>query len=857
MISDVRKRELDLNTEYQHPLYININQLYSRVLESYNPRNIDTILKNWQGLEENKTLAFAKVLDLFEEVCLNGNIGDINKTTSYIIENIIPKVRDAAQMQYHIKRKIGNIKTKITTKATSKIEDLKSAIGANIAKISAVAKSPAIKVPSNNQTAASANNVTPIPKNTNSKEKDEEIKKENTIINCSNKLLQEANNMIKYDRIISNHNKLCKRFNIDRVVRESVFTSSMVSDCVIELCKLVDTYTIPISAKYSICLENSLFALDKNGVPYNRKDIVNSVSDYFLMNYNEKAEIPAVIKRLADTSSLFKLSDFEDLDYVISKSQANKQFDVFFNRESETFSVDMLDGKVLDKFDDIEEDAKDVVNKITTVSKNAKNKAANAVADFKMLANKTPEKLKETMKIILTDSDDNIFREYPGLLKIIFSLIVIGGTTAISPILGAIAAGTTYFISMKFQRERTKKFLNMYKKNKEHAENRLKTLKTEDSKDRCRQYISQLDKDIHKIQDYYDSLLTDDEKYGNDTFGDDDLFKGLDNMDDMKEAVETLAYTGSIVDYINKSEEKYPNSSILKDIDKNIAIMDCKDLDVIKEFSLRYPEIINPSDLAQIYSNCLMETRKLKSISKYIKIDCLNENIDALISYKESDIKESNNILEDLFEIAVTRDCIKEYFDHIKSNTIPINEMNYTNTINLLIERVKNSAIKLSDSEKIMSKTLDSSLETLKNSMENALTQENREAVIRGRILPPVSKILKLTLTAGAVSWLIHPAIAVIGLIGIFSINKNLRDKERQIIMDELDVELTMTDKYIRIAEERNQMKNLRNLLMIKKKLEAQRNRLKYKMEIEWKTPYNPSSSGEDNAANNYNDDEY
>src|SRR5574344_1529453 len=168
------------------------------------------------------------------------NIGDINKTTSYIIEHIITKVRDAAQMQYHIKRKIGNIKTKITTKATSKIEDLKSAIGANIAKISAVAKSPAIKVPSNNQTAASANNVTPIPKNTNSKEKDEEIKKENTIINCSNKLLQEANNMIKYDRIISNHNKLCKRFNIDRVVRESVFTSSMVSDCVIELCKLVD-----------------------------------------------------------------------------------------------------------------------------------------------------------------------------------------------------------------------------------------------------------------------------------------------------------------------------------------------------------------------------------------------------------------------------------------------------------------------------------------------------------------------------------------------------------------------------------------------------------------------------------------
>ena len=41
-----------------------------------------------------------------------------------------------------------------------------------------------------------------------------------------------------------------------------------------------------------------------------------------------------------------------------------------------------------------------------------------------MLTNKTPEKLKETMKIILTDSDDNIFREYPGLLKKYFILLI-------------------------------------------------------------------------------------------------------------------------------------------------------------------------------------------------------------------------------------------------------------------------------------------------------------------------------------------------------------------------------------------------------------------------------------------------
>lgn len=842
MISDVRRRELALNTEYRHPVYINVNQLYDKLLESYNSKYINRVLQNWDLLDENKTLAFAKVLDLLEEVYMKGNIGDINKTTSYIVENIIPKIRDASQMQYHIKRKIGNIKTKISTKVNNKVEDINNAIAANVNQISKIANATASVAPKKQE-------------NTNTKESRDQEEKENTVKESMEKILSEANNMVKYDRIISNHKKLCKRFNIDRVVKESVFTSSMVPDCVIELCKLIDTYNMPITAKYSVCLESSLFALDKNGVPYDRKDIVNNVSDYFLMTYSEKADIPAAIKRLADTSVLYKLSDFDDLDYIISKSQANKQFDVFFNRESEIFSLDILDDKTFDNFQDIEEGAKNVVNKITAISKEAKNKASNAVDEFKMLPKKTPEKIKETIRKIFTDKAENITKEYASLLRLVFSMIIITGSIAIHPVIGVLSFGAVYFMQMKFQREETKKMLEVYKKEKEHAEKRMKTLKTEDSKERCSEYIKMMDHDIKKIEDYYDNLLTDEEKYGSDDdTSDDDFMKNF--TETAKNTGEELAYASSIVDYISNSEKEYPNSSMMRDIEKNIANMDCKDLDIIKEFSVNHPDMIDPFDLSQIYTNCLMETRRLKEISKYVKIDCLNENINDLIACytdnKEKDLEENYNALEDLYNIAVTRDCIKEYFQNISSNTVSINEMDFSNTINLLVERVKKSALNLSDKEKIMSRTLDSNLDMIKNSIENALTQENREAVIRGNILPPFSKIIKLTLTAGAVSWLIHPAIAIIGLIGVFAVNKNLRTKERQIIMDELDVELTMTDKYIHIAEDRNQMKNLRNLLMIKKKLEAQRNRLKYKMDIEWKTQYNPSSSGEEN---DYNDE--
>jgi hypothetical protein len=126
----------------------------------------------------------------------------------------------------------------------------------------------------------------------------------------------------------------------------------------------------------------------------------------------------------------------------------------------------------------------------------------------------------------------------------------------------------------------------------------------------------------------------------------------------------------------------------------------------------------------------------------------------------------------------------------------------------------------------------------MRNKIEDAMTNENREAVIRGNILPPASKIIKLAITTG-LAWVINPALAVITLLGTFAMNAKIRTKERQLILDELDVELVMVDKYIRIAEEKNDMKNLRELLKIKKKLQNQEARLKYKMNFEWnqKTP--------------------
>ena len=57
------------------------------------------------------------------------------------------------------------------------------------------------------------------------------------------------------------------------------------------------------------------------------------------------------------------------------------------------------------------------------------------------------------------------------------------------------------------------------------------------------------------------------------------------------------------------------------------------------------------------------------------------------------------------------------------------------------------------------------------------------------------------------------------------------QSRERKLIIDEIDTELEMVDKYIEQAERKDDLKAMKNLLTTKKKLQRERTRIKYKME--------------------------
>jgi hypothetical protein len=71
-----------------------------------------------------------------------------------------------------------------------------------------------------------------------------------------------------------------------------------------------------------------------------------------------------------------------------------------------------------------------------------------------------------------------------------------------------------------------------------------------------------------------------------------------------------------------------------------------------------------------------------------------------------------------------------------------------------------------------------------------------------------------------------------IELLGAYAVNKKRDQKERQLILDDLDIELEMLEKEIQEADSQGQMKKLRALLTTKKQIQRTYQRVKYKMKL-------------------------
>ena len=827
-IGDISRRsKAKINNNTNSPksnAFVNVYNDNGNFLES----NAINALHNWVNLHEDTNIAFNKALDVFIEICNNCNAAQINNECNFLLQEE-NKVRDAIHLQNSIKHKTSRLKTKISTKIQNKMDAASNNLGSSMDILKNKLKTP-LGGPASN----------------NNGETEGEVAEE-----AFNRLYEEAKVIAECDRILRNYDKICKRFDLDKIVSE-VYSTDDIYESIIELCSCIDTYQLPFIKKYNTALEIANYTLGKNYMNYESKKIIEAVTDYFIFNTNISDSDRNDMKIIANNSVLFENADFNCISFLYDTDNHNDNQSIRISSPEYGITLENEIGeKIKDdantikndmkqwpkgnpsehKDDDIKQMVQDFRNQCAKADKDDNNNML--ISHFKSLINK-----------IYSKNPDQIVSEIPNFFTLIRVTFIIGNT-AINPVLGIITLITDLILKMHTTRKQTDKIINCYKDEISRVKTKINKAKDNNTKERLTKYNDLLKKDLEKIKSYSRDLYSDEENderdsssydYDDDFDNDNDFDFGDDDFGLSESQVNNCATIMMISSLLNSLYE-----ADIEDVDgmvaKNIYKFSNDTIDTITDFSITVPIMLEKDKLEQTLINYRNELREATNID-YMRIDTINENI-----YKLENSRNVYNTNTDAKSIM----CSLMWLNELANiNSVGyVNEMNITNTLKLAMNRLKNNAIKLSDKEKQISNNIDISVSNMSKGIEKAMMNNSRDSIIKGSILPSASKCIKMALVLGA-EWAINPAIAVVTALGAFACQQRLSSKERQLVLDDIEIELKMCERYMRQAEEKNDMKAIRQIEQIQRNLERQQQRIKYRMKVIYKQNI-PNAPGNDN----------
>lgn len=713
MITNIRKRQLELTK--MRKTSDNYAGLYNIVSENHNMTQAETVFKNILELDSNIDTAIMKSVDLLLELYKYNDPVVVNKHRQKVLESIT-KVRDANQFKNYLQRKMALHKGRVKNKVSNIVDKVHNDI-------------------KNGAKTAASNIASAVPGNSG----DGEQAAHETL----NMMYKVACENVTYDRIIKNYEKIGKRFDIDKIVIEKVFTKDDAVRETARICKLIDTYNMSSINKFKVATENYLFVLSKNACPYNTVDIVEAAADYFLLNSDDKELYSVALESTLNDMANYNPFGSSDISKIVDKINKPKEIDL---DEVIDFNTNRMDAYI---------------------------------AQFKHVPTHS-----EFVRMIETLPNVVGMKTYINHMDIIFdTLNMINDDT------------TQYFVTLlKFNEA----LLSCYEgKDKTDLLKSLLAI--------YERYANKIDKDIVDRMRLLVANINESV--------DESLITLPAKIDMLLESLESLA-------------EKDANSLIVESFDR----FSLDDIDGITQLTKLDPSVIKPSSYQTVLKDTLRTARRkqYKTFEDYEKIDCIKDNLNKLKDIDDSS-DEDMSLDEAIISTKVKEACVNSLYDFTKYPTT-LKEMNIVNTIAMASEKVKAKLSDVSADVSNLSRQFDAQMDQLKGVVNTKdLESENREAVIAGNILPKASRIIKLAITAG-VGYFINPAISVIVVLGYLGMSLDAQSKERRKVLEEIELELEMTNRYLKKAEDDGSLEKQRELLKIKKKLESQKARLMYNM---------------------------
>lgn len=777
--------------------------------------NACTKIKNWSSLAPDSNKAFNEALDAINLLIEFGSNKDTILREAQFLVTEMNKVRDATQLKNSIKYKLSRIKTKLTgflrrsdatTSAADKaIDNLKQANPIS----SAPSSSPDIDDSERPDIATEVYSI----------------------------LSDGASAIYEIDRIIEHYARIHKRFNIDNIFSECAAGNRDLYDAIYTVAGYIDTYNSPFKNRYNAALETVWYGLSKKFIAYENSTIVNTVTDYYLFNGGLSESNKSDIKDIIRISPLFEEYDFNDLSELLDNDQDADDNPI--NNPDDVLEQDLY----LDTLREMQASAFERISGIKASqipTENHKEYVSDLLSKFRKSCVSPDSNSLTIFKGIVVElisHPQEIIPQLKSILVICRMAFITSGTEEnIDGICKIIGDFTSALIDIPMNKPQADMVTNIYKSEYDTINHKIESLSNTDSDQNARysKYTTTLKQQIDTIAEYIGNVGDDMTEVDSEHPTDDDPDGNPEDQstteEDMKEAA-TLALAANLLESIS---HQLQNKSIDSILESNISFLSDDTISGIVELAITCPAIINPEKLRYTIESHRNDLRKSKEkrFSNYIRIDTLNENINNLNK------PQHYTTSEDLIGNIAFLMCVNEIFNiDTHSKSIYFTEgMSFINTLKLAVNNLRRKVVDLKEADKRGAETLDGAINALMSSMNKDMSAARREQIARGSILPNASKCIKILLVcAGAGLIFQSVAVAIIGAVGAFFLDARATHKERQLALDEIEVELKMCDRYIQLYESQNKFQELRQCEMIKRNLTRQHQRIKYRMKIDFK----------------------
>ena len=680
------------------------------------------------------------------------------------------------------------------------------------------------------------------------------------------RLLEAAKVYKSIDRMINNHKKLSKRFELESFSNRNISTKDKCN----LICELVDTYNITPFIKFNIALEELSLLSNMSGIDIDESELVEGVTNYFLLrNTNTSDDISSYKKAILESRVLSSnadnkvkyLTDPKPIDEftVIQESwedrlnnwklDSNKNIDdlkkLMVENSNSMEAIISIMSTINDytninqlnevSLDDIIENNIDKCRGTSAYNLynylNENKNENNNIASFDTLESLLLIWEADQSDISYANAEDIIDKDIPYT----FTTDEFDKYKLNNLISDAIMAA-----NMIDKKAAMKEYMLDLSKHTPISNNEAQYINMDN-------YLSYLNEDNHIdiLIGSFSKMLT-----GTGLEFIESTVKTINNA--LRKHDSVAYYTVHELTYDIHLESKYQIS--INESEYNSRLFAHSEAyiinnDIFKSLSLA--EAMNPTIMESLY-NRLTDPNvctNMDSVGAYMIneasslffwSDVRDEIIDKYIYESDNEINLEDPSLEqyeldDSFN-GITEESIKETYDilnYICDYYDPnvIQEGVNLNTLRLAWQAFKSKAKKFTSKAKELSRDMDATFNHFLKGIKSYFEVDRREQIITGQIKPSLSKLLQITIAlagVGVVTGSLYiPAITAVAGIAL---SKRASVKEKNLILDEIDIELKVLEREISKAESSGSAKKYRSLLTIQKNLQRERQRIHYNL---------------------------